>query len=123
MIVLRTEDEVRKVRPDYGGIVQAGLGYVIVTAPSEDPAYAFCSRFSAPWAGIDEDPVTGVAHCSLGPYWCSRLGPYWCQRLGATDLLGHQISRREGIIRVRDRGDRVDIMGQAVTTIEGRLLQ
>jgi predicted PhzF superfamily epimerase YddE/YHI9 len=64
--------------------------------------------------GIDEDPVTGVAHCCLGPF--------WAQRLGRDEMVGRQLSRRGGVVRVRAREERVDILGQAVTVMWGKML-
>jgi predicted PhzF superfamily epimerase YddE/YHI9 len=81
---------------------------------SADAQFDFVSRFFAASAGIDEDPVTGSAHCSLGPF--------WAQRLGRNDLVGHQVSHRGGVVKVRALGDRVDLLGQAVTVLRGELL-
>ena len=86
----------------------------MVTSASTDPAFDFVSRFFAPAAGIAEDPVTGSAHCCLGPY--------WGERLGKTDLVAHQVSQRGGVIRVSVRGDRVLLGGHAVTVLRGELL-
>ena len=71
------------------------------------------SRYFAPAAGIDEDPVTGSAHCALGPF--------WAERLGREELTGFQASRRGGLVRVRPEGDRVLLGGRAVTVVRGRL--
>jgi PhzF family phenazine biosynthesis protein len=71
------------------------------------------SRYFAPYFGIDEDPVTGSAHCALGPY--------WAERLGKQEMLGYQASDRGGWVRVNVRGDRVDIGGKAVTVVQGTL--
>jgi predicted PhzF superfamily epimerase YddE/YHI9 len=79
------------------------------SAPTPD----FLSRFFAPQSGIDEDPVTGSAHCALGPY--------WAERLGRTSLVGYQASRRGGTVGVDVRGARVGLIGQAVTVVEGTL--
>jgi predicted PhzF superfamily epimerase YddE/YHI9 len=72
------------------------------------------SRYFAPAAGIDEDPVTGSAHCTLGPFWAARLG--------REELTGFQASRRGGLVRVRPEGDRVLLGGRAVTVLRGRLV-
>jgi predicted PhzF superfamily epimerase YddE/YHI9 len=72
------------------------------------------SRFFAPGAGIDEDPVTGSAHCCLGPYWQGRLGK--------PDFLARQVSTRGGVVRVGCRGERVLLGGQAVTVLTGELV-
>jgi predicted PhzF superfamily epimerase YddE/YHI9 len=87
---------------------------VIVTARSYGGEFDFVSRFFAPGSGIDEDPVTGSAHCALGPY--------WSERLGKTEMLAFQASARGGIIRVRLVGDRVLLGGQAVTVMTAELL-
>jgi predicted PhzF superfamily epimerase YddE/YHI9 len=73
----------------------------------------FVSRFFAPQSGIDEDPVTGSAHCALGPYWAGKLG--------RTSVVGYQASKRGGFIRIDVHGDRVVLTGQAVTTLVGEL--
>ncbi len=83
-------------------------------APSTEPGADFVSRFFAPRLGIDEDPVTGSAHCCLGPFWADRLG--------RSELIGRQVSRRGGVVRVSLAGDRVRIGGQAVTVLRGELL-
>ena len=106
-----SEDTIRELQPDFSGMLRQKLGWVVVTARCEGSEYDFVSRFFAPQVGINEDPVTGVAHCSLGPYWADRLGK--------KELVGHQVSRRGGVVRVRVRGQRVDILGQAVTVIRG----
>jgi len=87
---------------------------VIVTARAEDPAHDFVSRFFAPGAGVDEDPVTGSAHCCLGPFWAKRL------KKG--DLTGYQASPRGGVVRVGVRGERCLLGGRAVTVMRGELL-
>jgi predicted PhzF superfamily epimerase YddE/YHI9 len=86
----------------------------VVTAASADPARQFVSRFFAPAAGIPEDPVTGSAHCALGPF--------WGERLDMTELVGYQASHRGGTVRVRLAGDRVHLGGRAVTVLRGELL-
>jgi predicted PhzF superfamily epimerase YddE/YHI9 len=83
----------------------------MVTAESDDPRFDFVSRFFAPAAGIDEDPVTGSAHCCLGPY--------WSQRLGKNTLTAYQASARGGIVQLEVQGDRVLLRGQAVTVMRG----
>lgn len=110
IVELDGEDRVRRLQPDFARLRELGGRGVIVTsrsAGSDD----FVSRFFAPAAGIDEDPVTGSAHCCLGPY--------WHRRLGKTSFLARQISARGGVLKVRLDGDRVKLEGQAVTTIRG----
>jgi len=79
--------------------------------PSAAGPYDFVSRFFAPGAGIDEDPVTGSAHCALGPH--------WGRALGKTEMLAYQASRRGGVARVRLAGERVLLGGSAVTVLKG----
>lgn len=88
-----------------------------VLASSEQQAFDFASRFFAPTLGIEEDPVTGSAHCVLAPYWTEKLG-----KEGAT-LHALQASARGGLLRVRyhKATGRVDVEGQAVTVIKGRM--
>ena len=85
-----------------------------VTAAGAAPDVDFVSRFFAPRVGIPEDPVTGSAHCALGPWWAPRLG--------RDDLVGEQLSRRGGRVGVRVAGDRVTLTGEAVTVWRGELL-
>ena len=87
---------------------------VIVTSPSDSTEYDFLSRFFAPGAGIDEDPVTGSAHCCLGRYWANHLKK--------NKLTAYQASKRGGVVRLRVDGDRVYLSGQAVTVMRGELL-
>ena len=115
LVELDSEEMVRSLRPDFARFRSAGIDACIVTARSASAACDFVSRFFAPGMGIDEDPVTGAAHCSLTPY--------WAQRLGKTELVGHQVSKRGGVVRVRTRGDRVDLLGQAVTVMRGENLR
>jgi PhzF family phenazine biosynthesis protein len=107
---LSTEEEVRDLSPDLFRLGQCGYGGTIVTARSKGGEYDFVSRFFAPEWGIPEDPVTGASHCTLGPY--------WAERLGKSELVARQLSRRGGTVRVRVRGERVDILGQAVTVMK-----
>jgi len=114
LVELESEASVRRLDPDLGRLARLPVRGVIVTAVSADPARHFVSRFFAPAAGIPEDPVTGSAHCALGPF--------WGERLGGTELTGYQASRRGGTVRVRLAGDRVHLGGQAVTVLRGELL-
>ena len=109
LVELPTEGEVRAVVPDLGALAQLDARGVIVTSRSDSLECDFVSRFFAPAAGVDEDPVTGSTHCALGPYWQSHLGK--------TDLAARQVSARGGELRVRVDGDRVRIAGQAVTVL------
>ena len=105
----------RKVEPDQPRLRRVEARGVIITAPSDQPGIDFVSRFFAPRFGVDEDPVTGSAHCSLSPFWAGRLG--------RTDLVGYQASRRGGIVGTRLRGDRVELAGDAVTVLRGTVAE
>lgn len=101
------------LEPDMAALARIDARGLVVTTLSDDPAYDFLSRFFAPGAGIPEDPVTGSAHCTLGPF--------WGERLGKTALRGWQASQRGGAVGVRLLGERVELLGQAVVTLRGRL--
>ena len=108
------EEEVRELRPDFGLLESATDKGLIVTARSRSPQRDFVSRFFAPGLGVAEDPVTGSAHCCLGPF--------WGERLGKSRLVGHQVSARGGVVRVGLAGPRVRLAGRAVTVLRGDLL-
>ena len=114
LVELASPAAVRALRPDMALLRGIGLRGVIVTSRSDDPAYDFISRFFAPGAGIDEDPVTGSAHCCLGPYWAARTGK--------SEFVAYQASARGGVVRVRLAGDRVLLGGQAVTVLRVQLV-
>ncbi len=115
LVEVQDEDTVRQLQPDLEALKAAtpGVRGIIVTSKAEGQAYDFVSRFFAPSTGIAEDPVTGSAHCCLGPY--------WSEQLGKSELVGYQASRRGGIVRVRIDGERAYLSGQAVTLIQGEL--
>jgi PhzF family phenazine biosynthesis protein len=113
LIEVESEEEVRNVNPEFATLKELGVRGVMVTSLSGSSRYDFVSRFFAPGAGIDEDPVTGSAHCCLGPY--------WSQRLGKEKFMAYQASERGGIMRVRVAGDRVYLGGQAVIVLTGEL--
>jgi predicted PhzF superfamily epimerase YddE/YHI9 len=115
LVVAQTEAEVRALQPDFKRLAALGTRGVIVASASADPRFDFVSRFFAPAAGIDEDPVTGSAHCCLAPF--------WAERLGKDQMTGYQASARGGTVRVRVAGDRVVLGGQAVTVWSGELSQ
>jgi predicted PhzF superfamily epimerase YddE/YHI9 len=108
---IETEEQLRALTPDFAAMM--GVYGVIATCRATTPGYDFMSRFFAPSVGINEDPVTGGAHCSLTPY--------WAERLGKTEMVGYQASPRGGVVRVRLAGDRVYLSGQAVTVLRGEL--
>jgi predicted PhzF superfamily epimerase YddE/YHI9 len=113
LVEVRTAEEVRALHPDFTALRALPIRGVMVTAPSDDSAYDFISRFFAPGAGVDEDPVTGSAHCCLAPHWAAKLG-----KMGLT---GYQASARGGVVRVTVAADRVKLAGQAVTVLTGEL--
>lgn len=113
-IVVESEQVVRSLKPDFARLRAISMRGVIVTSTSDDPRFDFVSRYFAPGAGINEDPVTGSAHCCLGPF--------WSERLGKTEMTAYQASAREGVVRVRVNGDRVILGGQAVMVMKGELV-
>jgi predicted PhzF superfamily epimerase YddE/YHI9 len=109
------EAAVLALAPDFGRLRGLDARGVIVTARADaDTAWDFVSRCFFPPVGIDEDPVTGSAHCALAPY--------WAERLGRDALVGRQASARGGTVHVRTAGDRVVLGGTAVTVLRGELL-
>ncbi len=104
---LESEAAVRQLHPDPGALRRAGVDACMVTAAGGSGQCDFVSRFFAPGLGIDEDPVTGSAHCTLAPFWGARLG--------RREMVGHQVSRRGGVVKVRLKAERVEILGQALT--------
>jgi PhzF family phenazine biosynthesis protein len=114
LLELPSETAVRSAAPDPRKLAALPVRGVMITARAAAGPYDFVSRFFAPGSGVDEDPVTGSAHCTLGPYWAPRLGK--------SELLAYQTSVRGGVLRVRVVGDRVKLGGQAVTILAGRLL-
>jgi PhzF family phenazine biosynthesis protein len=114
LVELGSEEEVRATAPDFTALKKVGARGIIITARASSAGFDFVSRFFAPGSGIDEDPVTGSAHCALGPY--------WSERLGKTEFTAYQASARGGVVRVRMHGDRVILGGQAVTVMRAQLL-
>ncbi|HSH83450.1 MAG TPA: PhzF family phenazine biosynthesis protein [Herpetosiphonaceae bacterium] len=114
LVELDSEGRVRGLRPDFAALAALGVRGIIATSRAAAP-YDFVSRFFAPGSGIDEDPVTGSAHCCLGPFWSTRLHKQ--------EFLAFQASPRGGIVRVRLQGDRVILGGQAVTILSGELTE
>ncbi len=112
---VETEETVRNLKPDFALLKTMNVRGVMVTSRAASSGYDFVSRFFAPGSGIDEDPVTGSAHCCLGPF--------WSQRLGKDELIAYQASRRGGTIRVRVSGERVYLSGQAITILCGELAE
>jgi PhzF family phenazine biosynthesis protein len=115
ILVVESEQVVRMLKPDFARLrTIPDLRGVIVTSTSSDPSFDFISRYFAPRAGIDEDPVTGSAHCCLGPF--------WAERLGKSELTGYQASSRGGVVQIRLVGDRVILGGKAVTITKGHIV-
>ena len=113
LVIVDSEATVRSLHPDFGRLALIAMRGVIVTAVSDNPAYDFVSRFFAPAAGVNEDPVTGSAHCCLGPFWQGRLGK--------SEMMAYQASKRGGVVRVHVKGDRVVLGGTAITILQGEL--
>lgn len=111
MALYDSEEDVRTLAPDMGLLAKVGHFAVIVTAPSGTAD--FVSRFFAPASGVNEDPVTGSAHCTLVPYWAKRLGK--------TQLHALQVSARGGELRCELRGDRVLLSGESVLYLTGKI--
>jgi PhzF family phenazine biosynthesis protein len=105
---------VRRAAPDFSRLRTLGVRGAVITAASDADEIDFISRFFAPGAGVDEDPVTGAAHCALAPY--------WARKLGRSGLTGYQASARGGVVHCRVDGDRVLLSGDAVTVVRGELL-
>ena len=105
---------VRALKPDFTRLGELPVRGVIVTSGSDRPEFDFISRFFAPAAGVNEDPVTGSAHCTLGPFWETRLNK--------SEFTAYQASARGGVVKVRVAGDRVFLGGRAVTVLRGELL-
>jgi PhzF family phenazine biosynthesis protein len=114
LVLVESERILRGVQPDFSRLRKIPMRGVAVTSPPDDPRFDFVSRFFAPGAGIEEDPVTGSAHCCLGPF--------WSERLGKVEMTAFQASARGGVVRVRVSGERVHLGGQAVTIFRGVLL-
>lgn len=121
------EAQVHTIDPDLARLAAIGDCLWIVTARASAPEHDFVSRVFAPAHGIPEDPVTGSAHCVLGPYWAGKIAPAERKHdrdgsnAGAT-FVGYQASKRGGTVEVQLRGDRALLRGQAVTVMSGELL-
>jgi PhzF family phenazine biosynthesis protein len=112
---LESEAAVRDLAPDLALVaMQPFRGVIVTAAAANDEHYDFVSRFFAPQSGVPEDPVTGSAHCALGPF--------WGERLGQTKLVGYQASPRGGTVKLELAGERIMLIGQAVTSLRGELI-
>jgi len=114
LVEVDSEETVRNIRPDFGLLSAVPVRGVMVTSLSDCQEFDFVSRFFAPGVGINEDPVTGSAHCCLGPFWKKRLHK--------DEFIAYQASPRGGVIRVRLGGNRVYLGGQAVTVLRGEIV-
>lgn len=112
LIEVPSPEMLRELQPNFSNLAGLGTRGVMVTSVG-DGLYDIVSRFFAPSVGVDEDSVTGSAHCALGPY--------WAEKLGKNDLLAYQASKRAGVLRVSVRDDRVVLGGQAVTVMRATL--
>jgi PhzF family phenazine biosynthesis protein len=115
LVEVASQAIVRAVKPDFSLLATIPMRGVMVTSRSDSREYDFVSRFFGPRAGIDEDPVTGSAHCCLGPYWKARLKKF--------EMLARQLSARGGVVRVAVTDSRVLLAGQAVTIWRGQLVR
>ena len=114
LVEVATEESVRTLQPDFALLQTLPVQGVMVTSRATSAGFDFVSRYFAPRAGIPEDPVTGSAHCCLGPY--------WSQRLHKDTLTAYQASARGGVVRVQLHGSRIGLSGQAVTVLRGELV-
>ena len=115
LVEVGSEEIVRRLTPDHARLRALPVRGVIVTSQATRKDWDFVSRFFAPGSGIDEDPVTGSAHCALTPY--------WSEKLGQTSFTARQMSPRGGTLQTELKGDRVLLRGQAVTVLRGEVLQ
>ncbi|MBA4376775.1 MAG: oxidoreductase [Anaerolinea sp.] len=113
--LLEYHDErvVRNMKPDFSALRERSGRGLIVTAISDKPGIDFVSRYFAPWVGINEDPVTGSAHCILGPYWGAKLRK--------NHMTAYQASSRGGIVHIRLSAERTYVGGKAITVFAGEL--
>jgi predicted PhzF superfamily epimerase YddE/YHI9 len=113
LVELLNEDAVKKCQPDFTLMKKTGEK-IIITAPGNvSGTYDFVSRFFAPTAGVDEDPVTGSAH--------SQLIPFWSYKLGKDKMRARQLSKRGGDIYCEHKGERVIIGGRCVYYMKGEI--
>src|SRR2546426_5325868 len=114
LLEVDSEDAVLRVQPDFGALGRVEARGVIVTSRASRPRHDFVSRYFAPRVGVPQDPVTGSAHCTLTPFWSTRLKK--------DEMTAYQASPRGGVVRVWLAGDRVLLGGQAVTVLRGELV-
>ena len=111
LLLLPTEDDVRALNPDFRALLEVETRGTIFTAPSDSPEFDFVSRFFAPQVGVNEDPVTGSAHCCLAPFWSERLRKKLFQ--------ARQLSARGGHLEVELVADRVHLRGDSFVLVNG----
>ena len=111
IVEAESEEAVKQITPDYNLMLDLPMRGVIVTSRADSQEFDFVSRFFAPKIGINEDPVTGSAHCCLASYWSKRLVK--------NDLVARQVSRRGGVVGMHIEGERVHLIGEAVTVMKG----
>lgn len=114
LIEIESEESIRNLTPNFTVLRTIDSRGFIVTSVADSPEFDFVSRFFAPSFGINEDPVTGSAHCCLGPFWQKKLGK--------NEFTAYQASARGGIIKVHVAGERVLLAGQAFTVMRGTLI-
>lgn len=114
LAIVKDANVVASLHPNFNALEALDFRGVMVSAASGKSGIDFVSRFFAPQCGINEDPVTGSAHCCLAPY--------WAERIGKNLLVGYQASSRGGTVHCEVAGDRVRLTGTAVTVMEGQLL-
>ncbi len=115
LVEVESEDLVRQMQPDFTKLKALSPEVIVTSLAHPNTEFDFVSRFFAPGLGIDEDPVTGAAHCCLAPFWRDRIGK--------DEFLAYQASSRGGVVKVRYTGsDRVFLAGQAVTVLRGELI-
>ncbi|MFL3667222.1 MAG: PhzF family phenazine biosynthesis protein, partial [Verrucomicrobiota bacterium] len=113
LVEVANEQTLLDLRPDFASLARLDTRGVIVTAAAERNNVDFVSRFFCPALGIDEDPVTGSAHCCLAPF--------WAERLGRVELTGFQASKRSGFVCCEVIGNRVDLSGRGVKIFSGTM--
>jgi PhzF family phenazine biosynthesis protein len=114
LVELASPADVRSLAPDAAAILARGVPHVTVVAPGDRPGIDSVTRVFAPGYGIPEDPVTGAAHCVVGPWLAARTG--------GTSFTGEQASARGGVVGMRLAGDRIILSGWCVTVVEGEIL-
>ncbi len=113
LVEVDSERIVRELNPDFNTLAKIPIRGIMVTSLSSSKGYDFVSRFFAPRSGVNEDPVTGSAHCCLAPFWKDRLQK--------DEFVAYQASPRGGVVRIRVKEERILLMGQAITVLRGEL--